>query len=321
MVEQFIHYLRYEKRYSERTISIYSGAIRQFMTTMQEEDGQQAWSDITTQQIRSWMTDMLKHGDTTRTINLKLTAINRFFKFLLQQGCLKKNPAQKIQRPKMSKRLPAFFEDTALNEFLNTREETDDYIKSRDILIIELLYVTGIRRAELLGLRPCDIHCVEQILRVTGKGDKQREVPLTTSIIKHLQTYLAIRQTTFPALSANDPLLVNAKGSPLYPYTINKVVHDSLAAQKGFTGKKTPHVLRHSFATHLLNNGADIMSIKETLGHTSLAATQVYTHNSFKKLKAVYQKAHPRYRLKEDRKDQPDDDENDSMTTNENEQV
>ncbi|MDR0729531.1 MAG: tyrosine-type recombinase/integrase [Prevotellaceae bacterium] len=304
MVEQFIHYLRYEKRYSERTVSIYSGAIRQFMTTMQDENGRQEWTDVTAQQIRSWMADMLKYGHTPRTIAVKLTALNRLFKFLIQQGCLQKNPAQNIQRPKITRRLPAFFEDTTLNEFLDTREESNEYIPSRDHLIIELLYVTGIRRAELLALHPCDIYFSEQVLRVTGKGDKQREVPLTDGVVQRLKTYLTIRQATFPVLSANDFLFVSAKGKPLYPYAINHVVHAQLACQKGFTGKKTPHVLRHSLATHLLNNGADIMSIKETLGHTSLAATQVYTHNSFKKLKTDYQKAHPRYRLKDEQDNQ-----------------
>ncbi|MDR2362548.1 MAG: tyrosine-type recombinase/integrase [Prevotellaceae bacterium] len=304
MVTQFIHYLRYEKRYSERTISIYSGAIRQFMTTMQDENGQQDWTDVTAQQIRSWMADMLKYGHTSRTIAVKLAALNRLFKFMMQQGYLRKNPAQNIQRPKITQRLPVFFEGTALNEFFDTREESDEYIPARDSLIIELLYVTGIRRAELLALRPCDIYSEEHVLRVTGKGDKQREVPLTDGVVQRLGTYVTIRQTTFPDLSANDSLFVSAKGKPLYPCVINHVVRDQLTGQKGFTGKKTPHVLRHSLATHLLNNGADIMSIKETLGHTSLAATQVYTHNSFKKLKTTYQQAHPRYSLKDEQENQ-----------------
>ncbi|MDR1680892.1 MAG: tyrosine-type recombinase/integrase [Prevotellaceae bacterium] len=300
MEEQFIQYLRYEKRYSESTVNIYSGAIRQFMTTMEDANGQQEWSDVTASQIRSWMADMSRHGHTPRTIVLKLTALNRFFKFLMQQGYLKKNPAQHIQRPKISKRLPTYFENKAINEFLNTCEKPDGYVGARDILIIELLYVTGIRRAELLGLHPCDIYAEEQVLRVTGKGDKQREVPLTKGIIEHLNKYLTIRQAAFPSLSATDRLFVSVKGKPLYPGAINKAVYDRLAYQKGFTGRKTPHVLRHSLATHLLNNGADIMSIKETLGHSSLAATQVYAHVSLKNLQTVYQKAHPRYRIKED---------------------
>jgi len=138
----------------------------------------------------------------------------------------------------------------------------------------------------------------ENVLRITGKGDKQREVPLPQTTIERLQNYFAVRQETFPTLTATDKLFVSDKGKSLYPYVINRVVAKCLAHQEGFTGKKSPHVLRHSLATHLLNNGADIMSIKETLGHSSLAATQVYTHNSFKKLKNIYEKAHPRAKRK-----------------------
>ncbi|MDR2359635.1 MAG: tyrosine-type recombinase/integrase [Prevotellaceae bacterium] len=297
MYHRFINHLRYEKRYSGRTISIYADAIRHFLDHAAiPGNDTQALATLTAQEIRSWMAGLLKNQLSTRTVNLQLSALNRFFKFLLKENVLEKNPMQKIQRPKTSKRLPEFFAATALNDFLNSDIAGGDYINVRDRMIIDLFYTTGIRRAELIALRPADIHIAgtEVVLRVTGKGDKQRETPLTKEITTQLKDYLTLRETTFPDLAGNDRLFVTGKGKPLYPQAVNRLVHDRLANQQGFTGKKSPHVLRHSLATHLLNNGADIMSIKETLGHSSLAATQVYTHNSFAKLKKVYAKAHPR---------------------------
>jgi integrase/recombinase XerC len=297
MYNQFIDYLRSEKRYSERTVRVYADAIRHFLDHAAINGGDKEQLEaLQMQEVRRWMADMLQSKQAARTVNLQLSALNGFFKFLLREGVLKKNPMQKIQRPKMSKRLPAFFEAKALNDFLNRATADDDYISVRDNIIIDLLYTTGIRRAELIALRPLDIDIsgAEAVLRVTGKGDKQRETPLTKLMAAQLQDYLTLRQTVFPALAANDSLFVTGKGKPLYPNAVNRLVRARLANRRGFTGKKSPHVLRHSLATHLLNNGADIMSIKETLGHSSLAATQVYTHNSFTKLKNAYQKAHPR---------------------------
>ncbi|MDR3133486.1 MAG: tyrosine-type recombinase/integrase [Prevotellaceae bacterium] len=297
MFNRFINYLRSEKRYSERTIHIYAVAIQHFLdhAAVHGEEKQEL-AMLTAQEVRSWMADLLKNKLTTRTVNLQLSALNRFFRFLLREDVLKKNPMLKIQRPKTSKRLPDFFEAAALNNFLDSPVDGDDYINLRDRMIIDLLYTTGIRRAELIALCPVDIYITgrDAVLRVTGKGDKQRETPLTEKITKQLQDYLTLRQTAFPNLAANDCLFVTKKGKPLYPNLVNRLVRGRLANQQGFTGKKSPHVLRHSLATHLLNNGADIMSIKETLGHANLAATQVYTHNSFAKLKKVYINAHPR---------------------------
>ncbi|MDR3350196.1 MAG: tyrosine-type recombinase/integrase [Prevotellaceae bacterium] len=297
MFHRFINYLRHEKRFSERTVSIYADAIRRFLEyAAVDSNDVQALAALTAQEVRSWMADLLKSQLAARSVNLQLSALSRFFKFLLIEGILKKNPMQKIQRPKTSKRLPEFFTATALNDFLNRDVPDNGYINVRDRMVIELLYTTGIRRAELIALRPVDIYIAgaEAVLRVTGKGDKQRETPLTEGTKAQLQEYLKVRESAFPGLSGNDRLFVTVKGKPLYPQAVYHLVHDRLANQQGFTGKKSPHVLRHSLATHLLNNGADIMSIKETLGHASLAATQVYTHNSFAQLKKVYAKTHPR---------------------------
>ncbi len=299
MLEKFIDFLRHEKRYSERTVGNYSDAIRRFLgNAAVQADDTQTLAALTTQQVRTWIADMLQDKESPRTVNLKLTAINRFCKFLMKEKVLAKNPLQHIQRPKMSRRLPEFFEESAVNDLLNSYEASNDYMELRNHTIIELLYTTGIRRAELLALRPCDVYLSEQVIRVTGKGDKQREVPLPDAFAGKLKRYLEVRQTEFPQLSTTDTLFANAMGKSLLPYVINKVVREQLSGKSGFTGKKSPHTLRHSLATHLLNNGADIMSIKEALGHASLAATQVYTHNSFKKLKTVYKKAHPRANVK-----------------------
>jgi integrase/recombinase XerC len=295
MLLKFIDYLRYEKRYSERTLDIYSKAIEQFLDYSSVAPNDiQGLENLTPQQIRAWMVSLLENKEIPRTVNLKLSAVSRFFRFLRKEQLLTKNPVQDVRRPKMSKHLPEFFAASALNELLDSRPDTDDYPELRDYTMIELLYTTGIRRAELIALRPCDIYFPEHIIRVTGKGDKQREVPVPVAFLERLQHYLRVRSTTFPGLTAADSLFVTVKGKTLYPKAVNIAVFCRLDNRKGFTGTKSPHVLRHSLATHLLNNGADIMSIKETLGHASLAATQVYTHNSFEKLKNIYGKAHPR---------------------------
>jgi integrase/recombinase XerC len=233
---------------------------------------------------------MLKGKLSTRTANLKLSALNCYFKFLLREGAVHGNPLQKVARPKMNKRLPTFFEAGSINSMLDNTRPGDEYASQRDLMVVELLYASGMRRAELIELKLQHTFFKENIIRVRGKGDKEREIPLLPSVMKRLQDYVSLLQATFPCA---EYLFVTGKGRKLYPSAVNTIVQTVLA-REGFSGKKSPHMLRHSFATHLLNNGANLNSIKEVLGHRSLAATQVYTHNSFEKLKRVYQEAHPR---------------------------
>jgi integrase/recombinase XerC len=289
MLEAFTKYLKSEKHYSTHTITLYLDCVRKFLAYagLQETD---AGTTATATDVRSWLANMLKGKLSTRTANLKLTALNCYFKFLLREGAVSNNPLQRVARPKMSKRLPAFFEANSLNNMLNNTSQDNTYVTQRNMMIVELLYVSGIRRAELIGLKTHHTFFKENIIRVRGKGDKEREIPLLPAIMEKLKNYVSLLQETFPG---SEYLFVTEKGKKLYPSAVNNIVQTVLS-KEGFSGKKSPHMLRHSFATHLLNNGADLNSIKEVLGHRSLAATQVYTHNSFEKLKKVYQKAHPR---------------------------
>jgi integrase/recombinase XerC len=263
--------------------------VRKFLAYagLQETDDVTA---ITATDIRSWVSHMLESKLSARTANLKITALNSYFKFLLREGAVGNNPMQKVARPKMNKRLPAFFEAHSLNNMLNSANPDNTYATQRNMMMVELLYASGMRRAELIGLKTRHTFFKENIIRVRGKGDKEREIPLLPVVMEKLKNYVSLLQETFPG---SEYLFVTDKGKKLYPSAVNNIVQHVLS-KEGFSGKKSPHMLRHSFATHLLNNGADLNSIKEVLGHSSLAATQVYTHNSFEKLKQVYQKAHPR---------------------------
>ncbi len=293
-IEQFISYLQHEKRYSPRTVAVYADCLKQFCTHEGLPETGEGLEKVVPLQLRTWIADMLRHGDSARTANLKISALNTFYKYMLRTGSITQNPVERVPRPKVAKRLPVFLDSDALNQHIDhVAPEPGDYISLRNYAMLELLYATGMRRAELLSLRVADIDAARSVIRVTGKGDKQREIPLTEEILQTLKQYISILHEHFPDIGSGT-LFVSLKGAPLYPAMVNKIIKTMLAGDANITGKKTPHVLRHSFATHLLNNGADLQSIKEVLGHANLAATQVYTHNSFKQLKKVYEKAHPR---------------------------
>ena len=293
-IKQFISYLQREKRYSPRTIILYEGYLKQFCAHESLPENGEGLEDVLPLQIRTWLADMLKSGNSSRTANLKICTLNRYYKYMMRTGKMTQNPVERVPRPKMVKRLPAFLDAKNLNAHIDSLKERDaeDYISQRNYMMLELLYNTGMRRMELLGLQVADVDMSGKIIRVRGKGDKSRELPLTNELLLLLKHYINLLQACFP-LRKNNLLFVSPKGAPLYPEMINRVIKKMLANDEHLTGKKTPHVLRHSFATHLLNNGADLQSIKEVLGHANLAATQVYTHNSFKQLRKIYEKAHP----------------------------
>jgi integrase/recombinase XerC len=290
LLTAYINYLQFEKHYSARTVESYMACVRQFFehAGFSEPDADSA--SVRSADIRSWLADMLKDGQSARTANLKLSALNSYFKFLLREQRISANPAQNVIRPKMNKRLPEFFEASALNCALDQTVENDDFEDLRNRLIIEVLYTTGIRRAELISLKIANIFFDERVLRVRGKGDKEREIPVPTELIHKLKEYITLLKEQFPDAKF---LFLSKKGVTLYPAAVNRIAAKVLT-KEGISGKRSPHTLRHSLATHLLNNGADLNSIKEVLGHANLAATQVYTHNSFEQLKKVYKKAHPR---------------------------
>ena len=290
MLTAYINYLQFEKHYSARTVESYVACVQQFFDHAGFNNPDTANLSVQPTDIRSWIADMLKDGQSARTANLKLSALNNYFKFLLREKQISANPAQHVARPKMNKRLPEFFEASVLNRALDQTVDNDNFEILRNRLIIEVLYTTGIRRAELISLKIANIFLGENTLRVTGKGDKEREIPIPATLIQKLQEYISLLKEKFPEA---EYLFLSKKGVTLYPAAVNKIVAKVLT-KEGISGKKSPHTLRHSLATHLLNNGADLNSIKEVLGHANLAATQVYTHNSFEQLKKVYKKTHPR---------------------------
>ena len=247
-----------------------------------------------------------------RTVNLHLSVLSGFCRFLMKDGRLKSNPAKMVSRPKMEKRLPVFYRGESMKEYFSSTEcdaseENLELIKGNDRLssqiysrrlgrmIVSLLYSTGIRRSELIGLTIGSVDFSRRTMRVRGKGDKIREIPLVPSLCDEISLYLqSVESMEGRKRSASEPLLVTAKGAKLYPMFVDRTIKSELGQVGSITGRKSPHVLRHSLATELLNEGADLNSIKELLGHSSLAATQVYTHNSVEKLKKVYLNAHPR---------------------------
>jgi integrase/recombinase XerC len=289
-VQGFLDYLQKEKRYSEHTVRSYGKDLQQFSEYLVEHYKVDDASAIRHPMIRSWLAGLSESGLHSNSINRKLSSIKSYLKFLQGRDIIAQNPAQKLVALKKEKRLPKYVEEEKLDFLFSDVEFEPDFSGVRDRLIMETLYATGMRLAELMGMRESDVDLREGSLRVTGKGNKMRVVPIPRSLVDLIQHYQELKRTMG---FIESQLFVLDNGKPLYPkFVYRKVEHyiGMVSTQK----KKSPHVLRHSFATHLLNKGADINAIKEILGHANLSATEVYTHNSFEKLKSVYQQAHPR---------------------------
>ncbi|MDD2424855.1 MAG: tyrosine-type recombinase/integrase [Bacteroidales bacterium] len=293
LTTEFLDWIRIQKRYSSRTLSIYSKSLDEYYQFVSKVDQEREVDLLKPLLIRGFIANGLENGLSPRTMNLKLSALSSYCSYLVRKGVLEFNPVRRVKRPKESRRLPEFYTEKALDDYLSSPIPSDDFTSVRNRLVVEMLYCTGMRRAELTGLRICDWEPSRNLIRVTGKGDKQREIPVPGRLSSSVEVYLDILRERFtPAATA--PFFLTESGEPFYLSLVNKIVKSELEAAKGFPGKKSPHVLRHSIATHLLNNGAALNSIKEVLGHSSLAATQIYTHNSFEQLRNVYITAHPR---------------------------
>ncbi|WP_400192326.1 tyrosine-type recombinase/integrase [Hymenobacter sp. B81] len=294
-MEAFIDFLRFERRYSPHTILSYRTDLEQFGQYLQATFALSDAAAADHTLIRSWIVSLMEQQRDPRTVNRKIACLRSYYKFLLRTGRVARNPMLRIQPPKMSKKLPDFVPEEPLNGLLNTFEFTDDFAGRRDQLILEMLYGTGIRLSELIGIRHDDVSLPARTVRVTGKGNKQRIVPLNPSLLLVIEQYLSYKAGEFGSGdNAGGPLLVTDKGQALYPQLVYRTVKHYLGLITSAPGQQHPHVLRHSFATHLLGKGADLNAIKELLGHANLAATQVYTHLSIDKLKAVFEKAHPK---------------------------
>ena len=293
----FIDYLKIKRRYSPRTVKLYGDAVDDYLQSSlpeTEPGDNDILSALKFQQVRRYVSTLMDRGLDPRTVNLHLSALSTFCSYLVRQNKLASNPVKEIVRPKEKKRLPSFFSPEALKLYFDT-PVADDYFSVRGRLIVTLLYDTGLRRAEAASLRLGDIDISRRTISIIGKGNKQRMVPLVDSLVEKIGDYLLLREEFQKGHNKEgDSFFLTDAGGPAYPEFINRTVKAELSKAKGLSGKKTPHTLRHSFATSLLNNGADLNSIKEALGHSSLAATEVYTHNSFEKLKEIYRTAHPR---------------------------
>lgn len=290
-VDSFLQYLTFEKRFSSNTILAYRNDLEQFLRFLNHEFDFTAIQAQHTH-IRSWIIELLAIDIAPRSIRRKLSTLKTYFKFLLLRGYTEHNPMLKVIAPKVGKRLPVFVQVGKLDHLLENVEFGEDYPGARDHLIIELLYNTGMRRAELINLKLTDIDFGRSRLKVLGKGNKERLIPFGQSLAKNMQLFIQIRAATFPDIS-NTSFFLTEKGKTLYPKLVYNIVKKNLS-MVSTVEQRSPHVLRHSFATHLTENGADLNAVKALLGHSSLAATQIYTHNSIERLRQVYQKAHPK---------------------------
>lgn len=291
LIDKYIEYLRYEKNYSSHTEISYFTDLSQFEEYLLENHPEVDLLAVDSDIIRRWMVSLMGAKLSARSVNRKLSALKSFYRFLLKNSFVAVNPAVKVVAPKMTKPIPVFVNDKDMNHILGEINSDADFVTRRDNLILELFYVTGIRRAELIGINDVDVDFYAKTIQVTGKRNKQRLIPISAEICEKIQQYISTRDLEVERTSS--ALFVKGDGLPLYPVLLHKIVQTQLE-QIPTLSKTSPHVLRHSFATGMLNNGADINAVKEILGHSSLAATEVYTHTSFKELKNIYKKAHPR---------------------------
>ncbi|MDB5112362.1 MAG: Tyrosine recombinase XerC [Mucilaginibacter sp.] len=293
-LDRFIQYIKFEKRYSPHTVSAYQSDLDQFILFLNHPDQSITHpSEITHYQIRNWMVELMNQQLTARSINRKIATLRKYFKFLVQEGLITANPASKINTPKIPKNLPVVVEDAKLTRMLDDSEVfSDDFRGLRDKLVIEMLFGTGIRLAELVGIKETDINIYEGTVKVLGKRNKQRIIPLNNELLELLVRYTGLKKSeNFNNNSLT--LIVTNKGADAYSKFIYLIVQKYLS-YISTQSKRSPHVLRHTFATSLLNKGADLNAIKELLGHANLSATQIYTHNSVERLKSIYKQAHPK---------------------------
>jgi len=290
--ESFLQYLKIEKRYSPLTVRSYLNDLDQFDKYLNLQGLSGKPEEIGYHDVRSWIVSLIENGYSPVSIHRKISSLRVFYRHLRREGLVSNDPLEKVVLPKIRKRLPVFVDEGSLGKLLDEYEFGDDFDGIRNRTIIEMLYTTGMRRAELTGLRDADVDISGASVKVTGKRNKQRIIPLLKPFTAKLENYVRIRSEKFPD---NRPewFFVGNKGNKLYDKYVYNTVRKYLSMVTTIE-KKGPHILRHTFATHMLNNGADLNSIKEFLGHANLSATQIYTHNSFEKLRKIYKQAHPR---------------------------
>ncbi|GAB4331742.1 MAG: tyrosine recombinase XerC [Calditrichia bacterium] len=295
-LQQFLHYLRTERVYSGHTVAAYENDLNQFIGFLEElfQTDKVLLEKVETKHIELFVEELFIEGLSKRSIARKLSALKSFFKYLNRIGMLKNNPASAVLAPKLERKLPPVLSEQQINKMLDFPLE-DDFKAKRDRAMLELFYATGIRLSELIQLSLKQIDLDGHTIRVVGKRRKERLVPIGAPAAKALKNYLRERERLFSYSSADERVFVRQDGNPLSPTMVQQIVKKALA-RVSEQEKLSPHILRHSFATHLLDRGADLLTVKELLGHSSLSTTQIYTHVSVERLKAVYAKSHPRSR-------------------------
>lgn len=291
-ISRFSDHLKFEKRYSQHTVRSYNDDLIQFVEYLNLEFGIMAIKEIGSPVIRSWLASLKEHGLSSRSITRKISTLKSFFKFLIRTGDLAKSPMLNIVSPKLSKRLPVYVEEKDLDTLFRHVEFGDDWTGTTAKLAMQMLYQLGIRLSELVNCKESQVDFSNGQIKILGKGNKERIIPMGNQLKEEIKEYIRQKRAIFEDKDTVS-LLVNEKGRKLYPKYIYRLTNKFLPLVTTIE-KKSPHILRHSFATHLSNNGAELNAVKELLGHSSLAATQVYTHNNIVKLKNIHKKAHPR---------------------------
>lgn len=290
-IKEFISFLQFEKRYAQHTVVAYQNDLAQFAAFLKSQYNIEDITLATTPICRTFLAELKEDKLSAKSINRKLSALKSFYKYLLRINKIKQSPLHLIKALNIPKRLPVFVQEADMRAMLQKENETQDFEQATKQMVIEFFYATGIRVSELVQLKPTQIDWANSQVKILGKGSKERIVPLVPEVLKNLKTYQALLdQQNF---EVRTHLFLTKKGKPLYARLVYKWVNNYLSAAATLS-KKSPHVLRHTFATHLMNNGADLNAVKELLGHSSLAATQVYTHNNIDQLKNIFKKAHPK---------------------------
>lgn len=292
LIQPFLEYLKYQKRYSPHTLISYENDLSGFFVFISLQYDDLSLQQITPALIRTWLAVLKQDNISSKSINRKISALKSFFKFYLKNGAISASPMGTIVSLKVKKRLPSFIEQKDINTLFSHIEFPDTWKGKTDHLLLKIFYQTGMRLSELINLKESQIDAANSSLKVVGKGNKERIIPLNNSLVNDILFYIEEKKKNISDINFPN-LFLNSKSKSLNPRYVYSVVNFYL---KGVTtnDKKSPHILRHTFATHLTNNGADINAVKELLGHTSLAATQIYTHNTIQKLKDIYKITHPK---------------------------
>lgn len=290
-VVSFLSYLQFEKRYSDQTVSAYRRDLQQFESCVNQEASSSFWFNVDSDDVRWWIAELMKKGYASSSVNRKLSSLRAFYKYLFGQGFIDSDPMRKVVGPRSKKTLPSFLKESQMEALLDESHFSSDFEGVRNRLILEFLYLTGVRSSELIGLNDSDVSVKQRVIKVLGKRNKERLIPFDRRLENEIRGYLEIRDLEVDNCAT--AFFVRKNGDRLYRRLLYKIVHDHLS-EFSTLKQKSPHVLRHTFATAMLNHGAELRSVQELLGHQSVSTTAIYTHTTFEELKKIYKQAHPR---------------------------